>query len=72
MSEKRSKYIKNKISRNLEKNQDPEIESVPEKFESKNPEPELILTKNKISECLSPIIEKFKYILRLGTWSKLK
>ena len=28
--EKRSKYIKNRISRNLEKDQDPEIESVPE------------------------------------------
>ena len=55
--EKRSKYIKNKISRKLEKNQDPEIESVPENFESKNPEPELILTENKISEYLPPIIE---------------
>ena len=55
--EKGSKYIKNKISRNLEKNQDPEIESVLENFESKNPEPELILTENKISECLSPVIE---------------
>ena len=57
MLEKRSKYIKNKISRKLEKNQDPEIESVPENFESKNPEPELILTENKISDYLSPIIE---------------
>ena len=55
--EERSKYIKNKTSRYLEKNQDPEIESVPEDFESKNPEPELILTENKICECLSPIIE---------------
>ena len=54
--EKKQIY-KNKISRNLEKNQDPGIESVPENFESKNPEPELILTENKISECLSPIIE---------------
>ena len=55
--EKRSKYIKNKISRNSEKNPDSGIKSVPENFESKNPEPELILTENKISEYLSPIIE---------------
>ena len=54
--EKRSKYIKNKISRKLEKNQDPEIESVPENW-IKNPEPELKLTENKISDYLSPIIE---------------
>ena len=55
--EKRSKYIKNKISGKLEKNQDPEIESVPENFESKIPEPELILTEDKISDYLSPIVE---------------
>ena len=57
MLEKRNKYIKNKISHKLEENQDPEIESVPENFESKNPKPELILTENKISDYLSPIIE---------------
>ena len=48
--EKRSNYMKNKLSRNLEKEKDTKIESVPENFESKNPEPELILTENKISE----------------------
>ena len=55
--EKRSNYIKNKILRNLETDKDIRIESVPENFESKNPEPELILTENKISEYLPLIIE---------------
>ena len=55
--EKRRNYIKNKLSRNLEKEKDTKIESVPENFETKNPEPELILTENKISEYLPPNIE---------------
>ena len=55
--EKRSKYIKNKLSRNLEKDKDTRIKSVPGNFESKNPEPGLILTENKISKYLPPIIE---------------
>ena len=55
--EKRSNYIKNKLSRNLGKEKDTKIESVPENFETKNPEPELILTENKISEYLPLIIE---------------
>ena len=38
--EKRSKYIKNKLSHNLEKDKDTRIEYVPENFESKTPEPE--------------------------------
>ena len=55
--EKRSNYVKNKLSRNLEKEKDTNSESVPENFESKNPEPKLILTENIISEYLLPIIE---------------
>ena len=55
--EKRNKYIKNKLSHNLEKDKDTRIKSVPENFESKNPEPELILTENKISKYLPRIIE---------------
>ena len=38
--EKRSNYIKHKLSRNLEKDKDTKIESVPENFGSKNPEAE--------------------------------
>ena len=55
--EKWSKYIENKLSYNLEKEKDTRIESVPENLEPKNPQPELILTENKISKYLSPIIE---------------
>ena len=54
--EKRSKYIKNRLSCNLEKDKNT-IESVPENFESENSEFELILTENKISKYLPPIIE---------------
>ena len=55
--EKKSKCVKNKLSRNLEKDKYTRIVSVPENFESKNPDPELILTENKISKYLPPIIE---------------
>ena len=48
---------KKKLSPNLEKDKDIRIESVPENFKSKKPEPELILTENKNSEYLPAIIE---------------
>ena len=62
--EKRSNCIKNKLSRNLEKDKDTKVESASENLVLKNPEPKLILTENKISEYLK-IFKKRKIILFL-------